>query len=506
MASLQASSGQGALFELVARGMKDKYFVKDAVGSVFPYDASYLSSCPHLAERKTAVPVNGTPFGGTFEVEIDAFGDVMTECALEIDLPSWFPPLPVEADGPTMDPALVNGLYPITSTAGESYGYVDGVGYFLFERIQFYQDQILIQEWSGDGLWAKQRTEGSNAQRYLREIRAGSSVGDASGATGIRSLQWRATPGRVRVVLPLPGMQCPEDGGLPLLAMTWQTLRLRITLRRLEDLIVSTDTLSVKPAPWNVPSFHYTLADGMTVYSFAPLKREAIGAPHILLSTIQHYVSPEIQQELRNQVIHIPFRRQFENRFTFGELDYISLDKGGVAAVTRRVDGRHPTERIFWFFRTSQAEDHNRLDDVRNDYFENHLPTETQPYTEPSGGFYYRLKFVIAGRDREALSSGLVWNGMVPWTKDENGGGAATGIGEMRWSLGERFGVLYPAGRQPEGTLNLTTADRPTLYIELANVATNPLLAQRKTEMRVFTEGWNVYEIREGRGRMMFAS
>jgi hypothetical protein len=42
--------------------------------------------------------------------------------------------------------------------------------------------------------------------------------------------------------------------------------------------------------------------------------------------------------------------------------------------------------------------------------------------------------------------------------------------------------------------------------MELANVATNPLLAQRKTEMRVFTEGWNVYEIREGRGRMMFAS
>jgi hypothetical protein len=60
--------------------------------------------------------------------------------------------------------------------------------------------------------------------------------------------------------------------------------------------------------------------------------------------------------------------------------------------------------------------------------------------------------------------------------------------------------------RQPEGSVNLSTADRPTLYLELANIRSNPFLAQRKCEMRVFSEAWNVYEVKEGRGRVMFAS
>ena len=66
MTTINQSSGQGALFELVARGVKDTYFVKDAKTSVFPYSASYDSSIHHLAERRTMVPINGTNFGGTF--------------------------------------------------------------------------------------------------------------------------------------------------------------------------------------------------------------------------------------------------------------------------------------------------------------------------------------------------------------------------------------------------------------------------------------------------------
>ena len=71
MTSINQSSGQGALFELVARGVKDTYFVKDSKESRFPYDARYQSSIHHLAERRTEVPINGTTFGNTFEVEID---------------------------------------------------------------------------------------------------------------------------------------------------------------------------------------------------------------------------------------------------------------------------------------------------------------------------------------------------------------------------------------------------------------------------------------------------
>lgn len=503
--SINQSSGQGALFELVARGVKDTYFLKDSTESLFPYDASYDSSVHHLAERKTFVPVNGTTWGNTFEVEIDPYGDILTECSFEIDLPTWLPKLPLVQNGPLYNPEVINNLFPITTPSGVSYGYVNYVGYYLFEKIQVYQDQFLIQEWSGDGLLAKQMTEGSYTSSFLEQT-VGGLVRPIDPATNLplnRGIQIRATPGHLRVHIPLPGIQCSGDGGFPLVAMPWQKFRIRATLRPLQNLIVSSDDLIVRPAPWTVPVFQYTDNDGNLV-SFKPLDLSEIGNPTILLSTIQHYLPPAIQEEIRSKPIQIPFRRQFENIFTFGELDYIPLDKGGTAAVTRRLDGRHPTERIFWFFRSQNAIDRNRLDDFQNDYFETHPVTMTQPYTVPYGSFYYTIKLVIAGRDRENLHEPLVWENICELVKDEKANGM--GIGTMKWSTGDNFGTVYPAPRQPEGTVNFTTADRPTLYLELANINRNPLLAQRKSEFRVFTEGWAVYDVREGRGRLLFAN
>ena len=114
------------------------------------------------------------------------------------------------------------------------------------------------------------------------------------------------------------------------------------------------------------------------------------------------------------------------------------------------------------------------------------------------------MKLVIAGRDRENIHEPFLWEDISQLVKDEKASGL--GIGEMRWSTGDNYGTIYPAPRQPEGTVNFTTADRPTLYLELANILSNPWLAQRKSEFRVFTEGWNVYDVREGRGRLLFAS
>jgi len=114
------------------------------------------------------------------------------------------------------------------------------------------------------------------------------------------------------------------------------------------------------------------------------------------------------------------------------------------------------------------------------------------------------MKLIIAGRDQENLHEPLVWEQICQLVKDEKASGK--NIGEMKWSIGEQYGVTYPAPRQPEGTINMSTAYRPTLYLELANVDTNPFLAQRKSEFIVCTEGWATYDIREGRGRLLFAN
>lgn len=482
-------ASQGALFELVARGVKDKYFVKDDPASVHPYDPRYDPAAPHLAERRTMIPVNRTLFGGSFEVELDAYGDVLTECSFEIDLPTWLPPLPLLAGTQPVDPAVANGLYTVTtSVGGVAYGYVNGVGYFLFESIQFYQDQHLLMEWSGDALFARQMTQDSHAHAFLALERGGyTRSGDATVGVAIAR---RATPGTLRVDLPLPGLQGGYDGldvGFPLVALPHQSFRLKVTLRRLEDLVVCSDPLTIQPAPWNVPAFQYTDREG-TVHTVPPVSLLDMGHPRVVLSTVQRYVTPEVQREL--QTVQIPYRKLFENRFTFGELDYIMIDKGGVSAVTRRLDGRHPAERILWFFRQSTATDRNRLDEFTN-------PNELTAQT-----FYNTMKFVIAGRDRELPQPSMLWNTVGPHAKDDRGS-VGTGIGAIRWSISNDFRTSV---RQMEGTVNFSTADRPTLYLELANVASNPRIAQRLVEFRVWIESWNVYEIQNGRGRPMFAN
>ena len=496
---IQQSNGQGALFELVARGVKDVYFVKDTTDSLFPYDSRYQSSIPHFAERKIMVPMNGTSFGNTFEVEIDKYGDIMTKCNFEIDLPSWFPSLPYQPTGQSQSPSIANGLYSITaSSTGESYGYVNSVAYFLFEKIQFYQDQFLIQEWSGDGLWIKNTQEGSYNSSFLSQTQAG--LIDSI-TNPVRALQLRATPGHLSISLPLPGMQCPGDGGFPFIALPRQNYRIKATLRKLEDLIVCSNSTFIKPSPWTIPHFTYTF-DDLSTYTFTPLTFIEIGQPTIVLSTIQHYVLPEAQKELCSQHIYIPFRRHFENQFSFGELDYISLDKGGTSLVTRRLDGCHPTEKIYWLFRDTNRFNDNRLDDTTNHYFDINPTTITQPYTY--GDFYYTMKLNIAGKDREDALEPFVYHNLSSLVKHQKDNGLI--IGTMSWTTGERYGTIYPTERQPEGTINFTKADRPTLSIQLANIPINPRIRQRKCEFKVWTEGWNVYEIYEGRGRLLYSN
>lgn len=501
MATIQSSSGQGALFELVARGVKDQYFVKDDSKSVFPYDASYDSALHHLAERRTMVPINRTDFGRTFDVELDTYGDVMTECAFEIELPTWFPPL--LRQGQRVDPFMVNRLYSIRAPGAKSYGYVNHVGYLLFERIQVYQDQILLQEWSGDGLLTRELMEGSWTGGYLNQVLSGSTT-YAEDVSEQRAIELRATPGRLRVKLPLPGMQSAGDRGLPLCAISWQKFRIRATLRKLEDLVVCSDSTVIKPAPWAEASFSYTDDDAVT-HAFSPLSLAEIEAPTIHLSTIQHYLPEDARILLQGAPIHIPYRRQYEHLFTISETDYVPLDVGSTATFSRRLDGRHPTERVFWFFRNSRANSINRLDDFSNDYEEFHAPTAIQPSTQPSGGFYYRMKLLIAGREREYNYEPYLWQDLNALLKSRRPA-AIHGIGSMDWSLGNEYREKKD-WRQPEGTVNFSTADRPTLSVELANVRSNPERGnQRIIEWRVFTEGWCAYEVKEGRGRMMFAT
>jgi hypothetical protein len=93
---------------------------------------------------------------------------------------------------------------------------------------------------------------------------------------------------------------------------------------------------------------------------------------------------------------------------------------------------------------------------------------------------------------------------MMAYAKDEIDSGYH--ISEMRWNLGDLYQEQRPFSRVPNGSVNFTTADRPTLYVQLNNTPNQTISNQRKTELRVFMEGWNVYEVERGRGRLLFTN
>ena len=492
MTSIQQSSGQGALFELVARGKKDTYFLDDTSGSVFPYYSVYESAMPYITERRTAVPTSDTPFGSTFEIKLDTYGDLITECNLLIQLPTWLPDNMQLFTGQQSSASRVNNYYWITDCSGNSYGYVNYPAYFLFSKIQFYQDQILIQEWSGDSLFATGVTEGSWNSCFMDQIAAGF-VADNTGALG-RGIALRATPDQLRLKLPIPGIQTPGDGGFPICGCSAeQNYRFRIQLRSLEDLVVSSNN-QIKPTPWLVQQFQYTMDDLSGANIVVPKSRELIGRPTILLETVQAYIPDTARTKIRNMHIKIPFRRQFENIMSIGPLDYRPfINNGDSVTIYRRIEGRHPAERILFFFRSEKSLDTNYLTD----------------FTDPSGGntmggggqFYKEIGFVIAGKDREYNWEPFVYQELNAFAKDERDSGF--NIGEMRWNLGDVWERERPSARQPEGSVNFSSADRPTLYIELENIPSNYI---QNTELRVIVEGWAVYECKNGRGGLMFAN
>jgi hypothetical protein len=188
-------------------------------------------------------------------------------------------------------------------------------------------------------------------------------------------------------------------------------------------------------------------------------------------------------QQVRNE---IPFERVYENIFTQNQYDYAPIERGAIAAITRRLEGVHPAARIVNFFRSKKAIQANQLWNISNDI---------------SGGeFYNNLKLVIAGKDRETLFGPLVWRKLVTHAKEERDSGLPFAI--MNWTVGDVRTRRQPFARQPEGSVNFTTADRPTLYIELNDI----VVGSKNSVLHSIVETWACMITEDFRATLWFGN
>jgi hypothetical protein len=119
-------SSEGSLYELMCRGKKDTYFYEDSHKSVNIFDTSYAHEEQIIRDVRRIPPTTGTDFGKMIEFPIDIIGDVIDSITLYIQLPSWFPASITRS---------IHSLQ-VADLSGTTYGYVNGIAFFLFEKIQ----------------------------------------------------------------------------------------------------------------------------------------------------------------------------------------------------------------------------------------------------------------------------------------------------------------------------------------------------------------------------------
>jgi len=436
------ASSEGSLYELMCRGKKDTYFYEDSLKSVNIFDTSYTQEEQIIRDVRRIPPTTGTDFGKTIEFPIDIVGDVLDSVTLVIHLPSWFPPSVTHSFSSTL----------ISAPSGTTYGYVNGIAYFLFETIQLYQDTTVLQEFSGDYLWASSQIKGTYSDSLTLREETGSHDGTAV------SIGRNAVPGTLRLRLPLIGT-LPEDKGFPLVSTTSHQYKLKCKLRKVEDLVESSD-LEGKPSPWQTLLQAKTAT---TTTNFTSLSRAEMAPLRVELETQYMFLTNTSKDALRTTPLEIPFTCVYQNIFTQ------TSGEASAVGINRRIDACHPSERMMWFFRDTVDIQANRLWKVR--------------------ASFSTLGLTVAGRSREANWQPSIWRDVTNFAKEQIDSGIE--LYTMNWGIGSVAPKKYEF-RQAEGTLNFTTADRATLYMTLQGVGS--------TELRVFVEGWGSF-LTNGKGR-----
>ena len=451
------ASAEGSLYELVARGNKDVFFYSDRAESTYIFDNTYDAQTPFLEEVRRVPPKTASEFGRTVDFDLDLVGDLMKNPAILINLPTWLP----ETHAKFIRQSTIK------DAQGLSYGYVQGIAYFLFENISFYQDNILLQEFSGDTLWALGKNAGSYGQGFVYTSQTGGHGGTP------QEIAWNAAPPQLR-------LEIPFMDPFPQRAATSHTYRLRCKLRKLEDLVESSDpATTAKAYPWNKTMTIKRSATDLGT-PFITIKREQMAPLLLQLETTQVYLEKRVQEAMQSTPITVRFNRIYTNHFTQNQLDYAGVIGGGTSVVNRRLDARHPSGRITWFFRSMADVNANRLYKIN---------------TADKASYYNSVSFLIAGQAREAPRNPLVWRDITNFAKEDCDSGLE--IGTMNWSFGSIAPKRFDSVAYQGGSVNFTTADKPTLYIDLA------MPGLPSTELFVIIEGLCEFKTDKGRAELL---
>lgn len=458
------SGVRGALLELVARGKKDVFFTSNPVMSV--YHNVYTRASPTVKEIYIAKPRNIPEWGRWVDFDIDHRGDLLKQIYLRIELPTW---LPSEADSANM-----RGV--VTDASGVTFGYCTNVGFQVIDKIQVFNDQLLIHEVYGEFMdWYLRQ---SHASETIYTIADDIGWYDAQNPTQMaRSVSRR----HYRVPVPLLGWQQLDDPGLPLVALRNTRYRIRIHFRKLEDVVVASDG-RLRPEPWGErPLRVQATRDGPVVDTFKTLRREAMRSLGVSLECTYMYVGADVITFLKSQTLRIPFKTVQHHTYTIDDtqLTAAAIRPADTFGMSLPIHFVGSVERMLVGFRSEACT----------------MAGQRSVLVSPAQTPFIRsMRLTIANIDRIKSWAPDVFHDVAAYWKH-----ARRNPNEI-YTL--TFGGADPA--RPVGTLNFTRASLPVLYLTLNAIPYDVRTISRTTYAIVYAESWNVYEISGGKGRLMF--
>jgi hypothetical protein len=463
----------GGLLELVARGKKDLFFTNNPTVSY--YNNVFKTATATTHEVYQLMPRNTPEWGKWVDFDLEHRGDLVHKFYLRIQLPTWLPPAV----------ALLNKTGLVTYAGGVTYGYCQNVGYQMIQKVQVFNDTMLVHELYGEYLDWRLRGAYESGTTLL----AGAQIGyhDESPLGIARA----ANPGLLRVPLPILGWQGLEEPGFPLCVCRKQRFRIRVWLRPLEELVVCSDG-RLSPQPWLPQTLTVQATKG------GPLDTTATTLPYTSLKTItmslettQRYVPPDVQMFLRNRVLRIPFRHvQFlTNAVEHNSVVAASPPFNSSVVLPFSMDVIGPSNRFMVGFRTNAATAAGQR-------------TRLSPMASS-------LRISIASLDRVKAWSPAVFREVTAYHKQARMplaayGSTVAGTADVPLDV---YGITlggYDYDR-PSGTVSFTRASYPTFFVTVAPAAPDTRLpGDRGGFILIYCESWNIFQFANGGGKQMF--
>jgi len=464
------SSRSGGLMELVARGKKDIFFTANPKVSFF--HSVYMRSVPFTKEIYITQPRNQPDWGRWVDFDIDHRGDMAKYFFLHIQLPTWLPPLAVEAN-PT-------GI--VTDASGVTFGYTNSAGFQIIDKIQIFQDQVLIHESYGEYLSWRQRQMAETGSVLLMNDEGGSRL-ETPLAIG-RS----ATLKEMRVPIPVLGSEEAFAPGFPLTALTQQRWRIRIHLRKLNEVVVASDG-RLQPQPWGGKPLRIQATQGGPVNtSQVTLALEQIQPIQMSLESTQLYLPRDANLWIRSQTLRIPYTNVRHEKFTIEDNSFTAASPpySAIVQLPFTVDMIGSVSRMLVGLRS----------------YASTLAGQRLVLTaSDNSAFLSSLRLNISNIDRIKQWEPAVFREVTAYWKS-----IRLGLDYTYPLPQEVYSITFGAfdTEQPAGTLQFTRAVLPVLYPILAPIPMDPRNNSRKTFMMTYGEAWNIFEISGGKGKMMF--